>query len=88
MSFEIIQNIEIPQTTHTRTRSKGIFHQTLDRLEIGEGFTYDSKGTLKSQYPKVAPAKFPGKKFKVWEVRDENGEIVPGKFGVARIATE
>lgn len=81
MAFDIIDNIEIPATVAARTRSKGEFATALDKLEIGQGFIFSSTGALKAQYPKVAPKKFPGKKFKVWAVDGQED-----KFGVKRVA--
>ncbi len=86
MSFQIIDNIEVPASTSTRTRERGPFAQALDALEVGQGFLFDSKGTLKSQYPKVSPSKFGGKKFKVWAAVDAEGNIIDGKFGVKRLS--
>lgn len=85
MAYEIINNIEVPETAVTRTRERGPFAQALDSLEVGQGFHYESKGTLKSQYPKVSPSKFGGKKFKVFAVVDSDGEVIDGKFGVKRL---
>ena len=84
MSFQLVKNITIPTTVATRNRPRGEFAQSLDALEVGDGGTYTAKGSLKSQYPRVAPKKFGGaKRFKLWVVETlENGETV---FGVARI---
>lgn len=78
--FQIIDNIAIPASTGIRNRSRGEFAQAIDKLQPGQGFTYTSEGTLKSQYPRVAPKKFGGKRFKLWTV-----EGAEGTFGVARI---
>ena len=87
MSFHVIKNIQIPASTATRNRPRGEFANALDNLEIGDGFEYESEGTLKSQYPRVAPKKFGGsKRFKIWAVEDGTSE--DGKthtYGVARI---
>lgn len=77
--FEVISNIAIPATT--RNRARGEFATTVDALEVGQGFHFESKGKLQSQYAKVSPKKFDGKKFKVWAVDAE-----AGVFGVARLA--
>ena len=69
MSFHIISNMTIPASTVTRARTRGEFATTLDSLQVGQGFEYQSEGTLKSQYPRVAPKKFGGsKRFKIWAV--------------------
>ena len=84
--FQVIKNIEVPKAATTRTRAKGEFHQAVDALEVGDGFLDQAEGKLKSQYPKVSPKKFPNKSFKIWEHRDENGDIVVGTYGVKRLA--
>lgn len=85
MTFEIINDIEIPEATKTRNRQRGAFSRTLDSLEVGQGFVFESPGTIKSQYPKVSPAKFGGKKFKIWKILDKDGNAIEGNFGVKRI---
>ena len=82
--FQIIDNIEVPVTAATRNRPRGVFAQTLDSLEVGQGFIFDSDKPLKTHYPKVSPSKFPSdvagfnKKFRLWIA----GE---GKVGVKRL---
>ena len=81
--FQIIDNIEVPVTAATRNRPRGVFAQTLDSLEVGQGFIFDSDKPLKTHYPKVSPSKFPStegfqKKVKLW-VAGEN------KIGVKRL---
>lgn len=83
MTFEIIDNIEVPATVGTRNRARGEFAQTLDSLNVGQGFVFDSDKGLKAHYPKVSPSKFPSalgmnKQFKLWVA----GE---GKIGVKRL---
>ena len=83
MAFEIIDNIEVPATVATRNRARGEFAQTLDRLEVGQGFVFESDKGLKAHYPKVSPSKFPSaegfnKKFRLWIA----GE---GQVGVKRL---
>lgn len=84
--FTVIKNIAVPKAATTRTRAKGEFHQAVDALEVGDGFLYNAEGKLKSQYPKVSPKKFPNKSFKIWEHRDDEGNIVVGTYGVKRLA--
>lgn len=80
--FQVIDNISIPTTTRTRQRSE--FALVVDALEVGQGFHYQAGGKLQSQYAKVSPSKFEGKKFKVWLVAaGENGG--DNTFGVARL---
>ncbi len=81
--FEIIDNIEVPATVATRNRTRGVLAQTLDSLEVGQGFIFDSDKPLKTHYSKVSPSKFPSaegfnKKFRLWVA----GE---GKVGVKRL---
>lgn len=87
MAFQIIDNIEVPETQATRVRSRGEFAQALDSLQVGQGFIFPSDKGLKSHYPKVSPSKFPSddvdgvatfKKFKLWTA----GE---GQIGVKRM---
>jgi hypothetical protein len=82
MAFEIIDNIEVPETKATRTRARGEFAKTLDALEVGQGFVFNSDKPLKAHYPKVSPSKFPNgdklKKFKIWQV-------AAGQMGVKRV---
>ena len=83
MTYEIIDNIEVPVTAVTRTRARGEFATALDKLDIGQGFVFSDKRELKKLYPSVAPTKFPSadgllKKFKLWQVSE-------GKFGVKRL---
>ncbi len=82
MAFVIQDNMQAPASA-ARTRQKGEFTQTLESLEIGQGFEYESKGTAKAQYPRISPKKFGGKRFRVWLVSEgENGE--PNTFAVKR----
>lgn len=83
--FQIIDNIEVPVTAATRNRPRGVFAQTLDSLEVGQGFIFDSDKPLKTHYPKVSPSKFPDasapgqlKKFKLWIAGED-------KVGVKRL---
>lgn len=84
MAFQIIDNIEVPQTVATRVRPRGEFAQAVDSLQVGQGFLFDSDKPLKAHYPKVSPSKFPSdvaghnKKFRLWIA----GE---GKVGVKRL---
>ena len=83
MAFEIIDNIEVPATVATRVRQRGEFAQTVDSLQVGQGFVFNSDKGLKAHYPKVSPSKFPStegfnKKFRLWIA----GE---GKVGVKRL---
>lgn len=85
MSFQIIDNIEVPATVATRTRPRGEFATTLDTLEIGQGFIFASTKGLKAHYPKVSPSKFAAnedgsvlKKFKLWQAAE-------GQVGVKRL---
>ncbi len=83
MAFQIIDNIEVPATITTRTRARGEFAQTLDDLNVGQGFIFDSDKGLKAHYPKVSPSKFPSvpgfnKKFKLWQEAED-------KIGVKRM---
>lgn len=82
--FNVISNIEVPATT--RNRARGEFANTVDSLEVGQGFHFESKGKLQSQYAKVSPKKFDGKKFKVWMVGEGEGTDGANIFGVARLA--
>ncbi len=82
MAFVIQDNMQAPASA-ARTRQKGEFSLALDSLEIGQGFEYTSKGTLKGQYPKISPKKFGGKRFRVWLVSEgEAGEL--NTFAVKR----
>ena len=84
MTFQIIDNIEVPATTATRNRQRGAFAQALDSLNVGQGFIFESDKGLKAHYPKVSPSKFPvgdgslNKKFRLWVA----GE---GQVGVKRL---
>ena len=84
MTFQIIDNIEVPAVTATRNRQRGAFAQALDSLNVGQGFIFESDKGLKAHYPKVSPSKFPSdvagfnKKFKLWVA----GE---GQVGVKRL---
>ena len=83
MTFQIIDNIEVPATTITRNRQRGAFAQALDSLNVGQGFIFESDKPLKAHYPKVSPSKFPStegfnKKFRLWIA----GE---GQVGVKRL---
>lgn len=84
MTFQIIDNIEVPATTATRNRQRGAFAQALDSLNVGQGFIFESDKPLKAHYPKVSPSKFPvgdgsfNKKFRLWIA----GE---GQVGVKRL---
>ena len=83
MTFQIIDNIEVPATTATRNRQRGAFAQALDSLNVGQGFIFESDKGLKAHYPKVSPSKFPSaegfnKKFRLWIA----GE---GEVGVKRL---
>ena len=83
MTFQIIDNIEVPATAATRNRPRGAFAQAVDSLQVGQGFIFDSDKPLKTHYPKVSPSKFPStegfnKKFRLWIA----GE---GKVGVKRL---
>ena len=80
--FQVIDNITIP--TSTRTRQRGEFALAVDALEVGQGFHYSAGGKLQSQYAKVSPSKFEGKKFKVWLVA-AGQDGAENTYGVARL---
>ena len=86
--YNVIKNIAIPATT--RNRARGEFAEAIDGLEVGEGFNFAFKGKLASQYAKVSPKKFPGKKFKLWEIKEGDVgfdyDVAENQFGVARLA--
>jgi hypothetical protein len=73
MTYEILNNLTPPASATTRTRTRGEFAVTLDSLEVGQGFEYQSEGTLKSQYPRISPKKFGGRRFKMWAVEGKDG---------------
>jgi hypothetical protein len=73
MTYEILSNLTPPASALTRNRTRGEFALTLDSLEVGQGFEYQSEGTLKSQYPRIAPKKFGNKRFKAWAVEGKDG---------------
>lgn len=85
MTFNIIDNIEVPATANTRVRPRGPFATALDSLQVGQGFVYAEKRALKQIYPSIAPKKFPSdvegmtKKFKIWQAAE-------GQVGVKRLA--
>lgn len=85
MAYEIINDIQVPASTITRSRPRGEFAQTVDALQVGQGFFFNSDKPLKTQYPKVSPSRFPSevegmsKKFKLWIEAE-------GKIGVKRLA--
>lgn len=81
--YNIVDDIEVPESAK-RTRRRGAFAEALDSLEVGQGFEYESS-TLKAQYARVAPKKFSGKRFKVWEKTNSVGDVIEGEFGVKRI---
>jgi hypothetical protein len=83
MSFEIISNIDLPETR--RTRSRGEFATAVDSLEVGQGFYFSDKRPTKALYPTVAPKKFGGKKFAIRLV-EEAGEDGLNKYAVKRTA--
>ena len=77
MTFEIIDNMQVPPSTRNRTKSP--LDAAIAALEIGQGFEFESDKPLKTLYPKVSPKKFGGaKRFKLWQVAE-------GKYSVARI---
>lgn len=97
-AFQIIDNIAVPTTAARKTGGKSSpFQDALEKLEVGQGFIYESPGKLNAQYGKVAPKKHGLKKFKVWAVpevdadgnvvvdADGNIVVVPNKFGVKRL---
>ena len=85
MAFQIINDIQVPASTITRSRPRGELAQTVDSLQVGQGFFFPSDKPLKTQYPKVSPSRFPSetegmsKKFKLW-IESE------GVVGVKRLA--
>lgn len=89
MAFEILNDIEVPASA-ARTRTKGEFGTTLNALEVGQGFKFESPSKLENQYAKVAPKKFGGKQFKVWLIEENTGEDEKGRavhtYGVKRKA--
>lgn len=82
--FQIIDDIEVPATAITRTRTRGAFATALDGLEVGQGFVFADARPLKACYPSVAPKRFPThdgmglKKFKIWQAAE-------GQVGVKRL---
>ena len=82
MAFVIQDNMQAPASA-ARTRQKGEFTQALESLSIGQGFQFGSKGTLKSNYPKIAPKKFGGKRFKLWLI-EQGAEGEESTYGVRR----
>ena len=82
MSFEIISNIDLPETR--RTRSRGEFATAVDQLEVDQGFYFTDKRPVKALYPTVAPKKFDGKKFAIRFI--EEGEDGLNKYAVKRVA--
>ena len=82
MTFQIIDNMQAPEAP-ARTRQPGAFTLTHNSLEIGQGFEFNSKGTLKSNYPKIAPKKFGGKRFKLWLI-EQGAEGEESTYGVRR----
>ena len=58
MAFQIIDNIEVPATatTTTRNRARGEFAQTLDDLNVGQGFIFESDKGLKALPESIALA--------------------------------
>lgn len=101
MAFQIINDMPVPAAA-ARTRTRGEFANTLDTLEVGQGFEFEANGKRENQYAKIAPKKFDGKKFKVWviaenikEAADKDGnpvlnkegeQVYVSKFGVKRVA--
>jgi len=85
MTFDIIDNIEVPATAVVRHRERGPFATAVNGLTVGQGFVFDDARLLKKVYPSVAPKRFPAdtegysKKFKIWQVSE-------GKVGVKRLA--
>lgn len=84
MTFEIVNDLT-PPSISTRIRAKGEFGTTLDSLEVGQGFRFRDKQELKKLYPRVAPKKFGGKRFKIWEIEPAT-DTEMALFGVVRIA--
>jgi len=83
MTYQIIDNMPVPASA-ARTRKPGEFTVALDSLEIGQGFQYESKGTLKGQYPRISKAKFGGtKRFRVWLI-EQGAEGEESTYGVRR----
>lgn len=83
--FNVVKNITIPASVTAKPRNE--MFDVLDSLEIGDGFEYESKGKLQSQYGKVSPKKFgKGKKFKLWLVAEAEQDGGLNTYGVARVA--
>ena len=83
MAFVIQDNMQAPASA-ARTRKPGEFTVALDSLEINQGFEYQSKGTLKGQYPRISKAKFGGtKRFRVWLI-EQGAEGEESTYGVRR----
>ena len=82
MTFQIIDNMPVPASA-ARTRKPGEFTVALDSLGINQGFEYQSKGTLKGQYPRISKAKFGGKRFKLWLI-EQGAEGEESTYGVRR----
>ena len=83
MTFVIQDNMQAPASA-ARTRKPGEFTVALDSLGINQGFEYQSKGTLKGQYPRISKAKFGGtKRFRVWLI-EQGAEGEESTYGVRR----
>lgn len=83
MTYEIIDNIEVPASAVSRNRARGPFGAAVDKLEVGQGFVFDDARELRKIYPALSPSKFPSdegmtKKFKVWQPSE-------GKVGLKRL---
>lgn len=65
MTFQIIDNLEIPTTRARPVRQRSEFTQAVDSLQVGQGFEFNAKQALKQLYVRVAPKRFDGKKFKL-----------------------
>jgi hypothetical protein len=91
MTFQIVDDIKLPESTNTRNRPQGDFAATLNKLEVGQGFQYTSDSALKNMYPRVSPKKFGGKTFKVAQVSApvaaaEGVEAATGVYMVKRLS--
>lgn len=90
MIYQIIDNIEMPIKSKTRNRERGTFALTLDSLNVGQGFQFESEASLKNLYPRISPKKFAGKRFQVAEVSAaiaaaEGVTAVAGVYVVKRV---
>lgn len=65
MTFQIIDNLEMPVNRARPVRQRSDFTVAVDGLEVGQGFEFNAKQALKQLYVRVAPKRFGGKKFRL-----------------------